>query len=73
MTHFGVIVGILTGVTGLLSGILGLVWRMSARWQAMQDLVTGMHGKMLDIIAEKSKDHDNFDERLKYLERRDKR
>lgn len=70
MTHFGIIIGILTGVLGLLSGIFGVVWKMSARWQAMQDLITAMHEKMLDIIADKTKEHGNFDARLTYLERK---
>lgn len=70
MTHFSIIVALLVGVLGLLTGILGTIWRASSAWTRLKDSVVEIQGKLVEIIVEKEKAHNGLSERLTYLERK---
>jgi hypothetical protein len=72
MTHFGVLVGLMVGMITLLSAILGGIWRASAGWAKLKDSVENIQKRLVDIIAEKEKAHNQLGERITWLERKAK-
>lgn len=68
------IVTLLTGGSFVLGGIgfiVRLLWNIKGAWDKTNGELHALVDDVKDIVAHKEKDHDEFKERLTYLERRE--
>jgi hypothetical protein len=67
LTHFGVLVGLMVGLFGLLSGILGVIWKIATHWQKTQDMIGSIQA---DISKINETIHNDVLTRIVTLEKR---
>jgi hypothetical protein len=74
-TRFVVLlVTVLTGGSILLGGLIWvarLLWNIRGAWDATNSELAALVGDVKELVVRKDKDHDEFRERLTWLERRE--
>jgi septal ring factor EnvC (AmiA/AmiB activator) len=72
LTHFESIVGLLSICFGLLTAILGLVWKAASKWSALLNKLDDVIDKVENHIIESTAERVAIDLRLQQIERKKK-